>query len=97
MRYVTITEARASTTTAPGIVPNALDSEKFPPAEDNVIRDNDIFWNNFNYYAGAPFKPQDERRRPLCRSGIGILLLGGRAQRRRGQPHLRQLPGRRRR
>ena len=28
--------------------------------------------------------------------GTGVLLLGGRAQPRRGQPHLRQLPGRRR-
>ena len=55
--------AAASTTTRIGIVPNALESEKFPPAEANVITDNDIFWNNFNVHAGAPFKPQDDRRR----------------------------------
>ena len=60
MRYVTITR-RSGSTTAPGIVPNALDTEKFAPPEDNVITDNDVFWNNFNYYKGAPFKLRAER------------------------------------
>src|SRR3954447_3040326 len=53
MRYVTITKSRFFNNAA-GIVPNALDSEKYPPAEDNVIVDNDIFWNNFNYHQGTP-------------------------------------------
>src|SRR6185295_4224786 len=44
MRYVTITQSRFYNNAA-GIVPNALDSEKFPPPEENAIVDNDIFWN----------------------------------------------------
>jgi hypothetical protein len=40
-------------------------SEKYAPDEDNVITDNDVFWNNFNYYAEAPFK--------LRKSGVGVL------------------------
>ena len=79
MRYVTITKSRFYNN-ALGIVPNALDSEKFPPAEDNVITDNDIFWNNFNFHEGKPpFKVRnDGRRRRSRRSAPGILLLGGR-------------------
>ena len=78
MRYVTITRSRWFNNGL-GIVPNALDSEKFAPPEDNVITDNDIFWNNFNYFRGAPF--------PLRKSavgevaypiGTGILLFGSR-------------------
>ena len=63
-------------------MPNALDSREVPAAEDNIITDNDIFWNNFNYYAGAPFKPQEDRR--TCRRypvGVGVLLFGGRRNR----------------
>lgn len=33
-----------------GIVPNTLDSEAFQPNATGKIRDNDIFWNNFNYF-----------------------------------------------
>jgi hypothetical protein len=33
-----------------GVVPNTLDSELFQPTADGKIRDNDIFWNNFNYF-----------------------------------------------
>lgn len=78
MRYVTITKSKWFNN-GTGIVPNALDSEKYAPPEDNVITDNDVFWNNFNYRAGAPF--------PLRRSavgeipfptGVGTLLFGGR-------------------
>ena len=46
-RYVTITKSKWFNNGV-GIVPNALDSEKFPPPEENVITDNDIFWNNFD-------------------------------------------------
>ncbi|MBJ7521655.1 MAG: hypothetical protein JHC84_18290 [Solirubrobacteraceae bacterium] len=78
MRYVTITKSKWFNN-GTGIVPNALDSEKFAPPEDNVIADNDVFWNNFNYRVGAPF--------PLRKSavgeipyptGVGVLLFGGR-------------------
>lgn len=33
-----------------GIVPNTLDSEPFEPTSDSVIRNNNVFWNNFNYF-----------------------------------------------
>jgi Right handed beta helix region len=78
MRYVTITRSEWFDNGI-GIVPNALDSEKWAPPEDNVITDNDVYWNNFNYYKGTPF--------PVTRSstdgvpfpvGVGVFLFGGR-------------------
>ena len=75
MRYVTITKSQFFNN-AVGIVPNALDSEKFPPAEENVIADNDIFWNNFNYYRGAPFKPKKFAGSINLPPGIGLLMIG---------------------
>ncbi len=33
-----------------GLVPNTLDSEPFEPSTGGVIRNNNIFWNNFNYF-----------------------------------------------
>jgi hypothetical protein len=77
MRYVTITKSEFFNN-AIGVLPNALDSEKYPPAEDNVIADNDIFWNNFNYYKGAPFTPKKFGGKYDLPPGIGILLLGAR-------------------
>ena len=47
MRYVTITKSFFFNN-ATGLVPNALVSELFPPEEDNVITDTDIYWNNYN-------------------------------------------------
>jgi len=78
MRYVTITRSRFYNN-GTGMAPNALTSEKYPPEEDNVITGNDIFWNNFNYYRGAPF----EVRPPSAEStpypvGVGLILFGGR-------------------
>jgi Pectinesterase len=81
MRYVTITDSRFYNN-AVGIVPNALDSEKFPPPEKNVIVDNDIFWNNLNFHEGdPPFEPREEGTAALVPIGTGILLLGGRDHR----------------
>jgi hypothetical protein len=80
MRYVTITGSRFFNNGL-GIVPNALDSEKFPPAEDNVITGNQIFWNNFNFHAGAPFKLKKTGVVPLVPIGTGVLLLGGKGNR----------------
>ena len=77
MRYVTITNSRFYNNAA-GLVPNALDSEKFPPAEDNIIRGNEIFWNNFNYHKGAPFKIREDGTAALVPVGTGVLLLAGR-------------------
>lgn len=34
-----------------GIVPNTLDSERFEPSGWMKIENNDIFWNNYNYFA----------------------------------------------
>lgn len=81
MRYVTITKSRFYNN-ALGIAPNALDSEKYPPAEDNVIVDNDIFWNNFDFHKGAPFpQPKPDATGGLAPIGTGIILLGGRGNR----------------
>jgi hypothetical protein len=33
-----------------GLVPNTLDSEKFEPTSNGIIQNNNIFWNNFDYY-----------------------------------------------
>jgi hypothetical protein len=78
MRYVTIEHSKWFNN-GTGIVPNALHSERYAPPEDNVITDNDVFWNNFNYYAGAPFRiaknNKDSTPYPV---GVGILLFGSR-------------------
>ena len=77
MRYVTITKSRFYNNGV-GIVPNALDSEKFPPPERNVIVDNDIFWNNFNFHEGhPPFHVNDQATSALVPIGTGIVLVGG--------------------
>ncbi len=81
MRYVTITKSRFYNNGV-GIVPNALDSEKFPPPENNVIVDNDIFWNNFNFHVGhPPFHVNDQATSALVPIGTGIVFLGGRGNR----------------
>src|SRR4051795_10889442 len=80
MRYVTITKSQWFNN-GTGIVPNALDSEKFAPPEDNIITDNDIFWNNFNYYKGAPFQLRQSATSVPYPVGVGILLFGGRRNR----------------
>ena len=76
MRYTTITGSRFFNN-AVGIAPNAIDSEKYPPAESNVIVDNDIFWNNFDAYRAAPFdaKANEDFVYP---PGTGVILLSGR-------------------
>jgi Right handed beta helix region len=61
-----------------GIVPNTLESEKFPPASDGVIHDNLVYWNNFNYFAPS------SRVKPLPAAtgafnyptGAGVVLFG---------------------
>ena len=78
MRYVTITKSEWFDNGI-GIVPNALDSEKWAPPEDNVITDNDIYWNNFNYYNGAPFKNDRSQTSGVpFPIGVGVFLFGGR-------------------
>ncbi len=80
MRYVTIQDSQFWNNGV-GIVPNALDSEKFAPPEFNVIKDNEVFWNNFNYYLGAPFEFEQgdtETGGLAFPVGVGILLFGSR-------------------
>ncbi|MCW2968684.1 MAG: hypothetical protein JWM71_2456 [Solirubrobacteraceae bacterium] len=78
MRYVTITKGLWFNNGV-GIVPNALDSEKYAPPEDNVITDNDVFWNNFDYFQGAPFPLRKGATGDLAYPvGTGVLLYGGR-------------------
>jgi hypothetical protein len=78
MRYVTITKSLFFNNGV-GIVPNALDSEKYAPPEDNVITDNDVFWNNFDYFQGAPFTLRPGATGDLAYPvGTGILLYGSR-------------------
>ena len=79
-RYVTITKSKFFNNGL-GIVPNVLESEKFMPHEDNAIVDNDVFWNNFNYYAAAPFALRKEATGVPYPIGTGILLFGGRTTR----------------
>jgi hypothetical protein len=78
MRYVTISNSQFWNN-GTGIVPNSEDGEKFPPPEDNVISNNEVFWNNFDYYKGAPFKLGNTQVKGSVNypTGVGILLYGG--------------------
>jgi hypothetical protein len=48
-KYVKITESDFYNNGA-GVVPNTLDSERFEPNANGIIENNNIFWNNFNYF-----------------------------------------------
>jgi hypothetical protein len=65
-----------------GVAPNSEDSERFPPNAQNRVIGNRVFWNNFNYYLGGPFKKKKtevaEGEIPFP-VGVGILLFGGRS------------------
>ncbi len=81
MRYVTITKS-LWWNNGLGIVLNALKSEKYPPPEDNVIIDNQVFWNNFDYFRSAPFKLRKGATGEVAYPvGTGILLFGSRGTR----------------
>jgi hypothetical protein len=76
MRYTTITKSRWYNNGA-GIVPNTLTSEKYYPPTGNVLSHNDVFWNNFNFYFGAPFPiPKLSAADIPYPIGVGILLYG---------------------
>ena len=70
-----------------GVVPNTLDSELFQPNANGKIRNNNIFWNNYNYYLpGSPVQtvsgglgeiPPDLGGGTLqYPTGAGIVMLG---------------------
>ena len=44
-----------------GVVPNTLDTEKFGPSGWMVLENNDIFWNNYNYYPIYKGKDADDK------------------------------------
>jgi hypothetical protein len=75
MRYVTLAGNRFYNN-AVGVAPNGLDSEKYVQAQQNEIVRNEVFWNNFNQYAGAPFKLKSEGVAAIAPPGIGILMMG---------------------
>ena len=60
LRYVTITDSQFFNN-ALGVALNSRDSEKFPPNEENVLTDNQIFWNNFDAYPRQPSRPTRTR------------------------------------
>jgi parallel beta-helix repeat protein len=66
-----------------GIVPNTLDSEPYEPTATGIIENNNIFWNNFNYF--LPLSPVETVSGGLGQigdatvnypTGVGIVLLG---------------------
>jgi hypothetical protein len=76
-RYITIRNSEFFNNGA-GIVPNTLQSEKFAPSTDGVIRDNLVYWNNFNYFAAdSPVEPLPAATGAFnYPTGNGITLLG---------------------
>ena len=76
-RYVTITRSFFFNN-AVGLAPNSLDSEKFPPNEENVFAGNDVFWNNFDVYAGKPPYKPNAAEQFVYPPGVGAILLSGR-------------------
>jgi len=66
-----------------GVVPNTLSSELYQPNADGKIRNNKIFWNNFNYFLPkSPVKTvsgglgQINGRTVNYPTGIGVVLFG---------------------
>ncbi|MCB0876388.1 MAG: hypothetical protein R2718_10880 [Solirubrobacterales bacterium] len=66
-----------------GVVPNTLDSEPFEPTGDSVLKNNNIFWNNFNYFLDAsPVKTVSNGLGQIgdltlqYPTGIGVALFG---------------------
>jgi hypothetical protein len=66
-----------------GVVPNTLDSEPYEPSGQSKIHDNNIFWNNFNYFApGSPVKTVSSGLGTLgdltiqFPIGVGVFVLG---------------------
>jgi hypothetical protein len=81
-KYVDIHHSRYYNNGA-GVVPNTLDSEAFQPNATGRIRDNAIFWNNFNYF--LPNSPVETVSGGLGQignltinypTGVGVILFG---------------------
>jgi hypothetical protein len=67
-----------------GLTPNTLDSEPYEPSEGGVIRKNNIFWNNLNYYLpNSPVETVSDGLGEVAPGtpinfpiGIGVVLFG---------------------
>jgi hypothetical protein len=66
-----------------GVVPNTLDSERFEPTATGIIENNNIFWNNFNYFLpNSRVKTVSNGLGQLgdltiqFPTGVGVVLLG---------------------
>jgi Right handed beta helix region len=79
-KYVTIENGQFYNN-GTGIAPNTLVSEPFEPTEDGVIKNNLIFWNNFDYYRKtSPVKTVSSGVGPARIQypvGVGVLIFGG--------------------
>jgi hypothetical protein len=78
-KYVVIRNSKFFNNGA-GVVPNTLTSEPDQPADTGIIKDNQIFWNNFDYYRkGSPVRTvssgvgTDAANYPI---GAGVILFG---------------------
>ena len=76
-KYVDITKSDFFNNGA-GIVPNTLESEKYAPSAEGTITDNDVFWNNFNYFrSDSKVKPLDPATGGFnYPTGAGVVLFG---------------------
>ena len=81
-KYVKITKSNFYNNGA-GVVPNTLDSERFEPTADGIIENNNIFWNNFNYFLpNSSVKTVSNGLGQIgdltinFPTGVGIVLLG---------------------
>ncbi len=67
-----------------GLVPNTLDSERFEPGGWSKFTNNDIFWNNYNYYrSDSEFQTVSNGLGEIAPGipvnypiGIGVMLFG---------------------
>lgn len=82
-KYVKIVDS-AFYNNGAGIVPNTLDSEGFEPNGWNVFENNDVFWNNYDYFlAGSKFHTVSGGLGQVAGAtvnyptGVGIVLYGG--------------------
>jgi hypothetical protein len=79
-KYVTIRNS-SFYNNGTGIAPNTLVSEPFQPTEDGVIKNNLVFWNNFDYYRkSSPVKTVSSGVGPARIQypvGVGVLIFGG--------------------
>jgi hypothetical protein len=78
-KYVTIENSEFYNNGA-GIVPNTLKSEPYEPASSGLIKDNLVYWNNFDYYRpGSPVKTVSNGVNGSTDNypvGAGVILFG---------------------